>query len=72
MARIKAKVFGQRFCTYCGKTSMYYCEFEDKTLIGVCDCGNTDYCTRETKEKILERFGSRMKTPDIDTMYFDN
>lgn len=68
----KTKVFGMRFCTYCGKTQMYYCEFENGTVTGVCDCGNIDYCTGETKEDVIKRFGTRLTTPDIDTMYFEN
>ena len=68
----EAKVFGMRFCTYCGKTEVYYCEFKDGTVMGVCDCGNTDYCTRETKDDVIKRFGDRMKTPDIDVMCFED
>ena len=68
----EAKVFGMRFCTYCGKTKMYYCEFKDGTVLGTCECGNTDYCTRETKEDIIKRFGDNMKTPDIDIMCFED
>lgn len=72
MAKVKTKVFGQRFCTYCGRNAMYYCESEDNSVMGVCDCGNIDYCDRETKEDVLKRFGDDMKEPDIDVMYFDD
>ena len=68
----KAKVFGMRFCTFCGKTNMYYCEFKDGTILGVCDCGNVDYCTRYTKEDVIKHFGNEMKTPDIDVMCFED
>jgi hypothetical protein len=51
---------------------MYYCEAEDGDLIGVCDCGNVDYCMGETKESILKRFGDTMKKPDIDVMCFED
>ena len=69
---VEAKVFGMRFCTFCGKTKMYYCEFKDGTTLGVCDCGNIDYCTRYTKEDVIKHFGERLKAPDIDVMCFDD
>lgn len=70
MAR-KCKVFGQRFCTYCGNNKMYYFEREEGKPIGMCmTCDNDDYCDRETVEQVKARFGSGLKTPDIDYVVF--
>lgn len=65
------KVFGQRFCTYCGTYEMYYFE-QDNHPYGIClRCGNTDYCGNETKADVLKRFGNHMKKPDIDELVLE-
>ena len=68
MAKYKQfRVFGQRNCTYCGSAEMYYIDFFGNPL-GVCDCGNTDYCDHETETDVKKRFGDRMKAPNISTL----
>lgn len=59
---MKTKIFGTRFCTYCGGEVKYFL-YEGKP-IGTCSCGNTDYCDNETKEDVIKRFGSRFKPCD--------
>lgn len=61
---MKIKAWGKRFCTYCGGTKMYYMTLPTGKNIGVCDCGNVDYCDRQTKEQIQARFGERLKPCD--------
>lgn len=59
-----ARVFGQRFCTFCGKNTMLYYTWEEdgKTrVIGDCECGNIDYCDGETEADVKRRFGAHLK-----------
>lgn len=53
-------VFGERFCTYCGGKMFYFTD-ENNCPVGVCDCGNTDYCDNETVEDVKKRFGDCLK-----------
>ena len=64
------KVFGQRFCTYCGKDEMYYIDYNGKPL-GLCDCGNTDWCSGETEADVKKRYGTRLKPADIDILILE-
>ena len=60
---MKARVFGVRFCTYCGKKDMFYYMDGDQP-IGACSCGNTDWCDNETEADVKKRFGPYLeKTP---------
>ena len=52
-------VFGERFCTYCGRNMLYI--IDHGRPVGVCDCGNVDYCDNETVEDVKKRFGDVMK-----------
>lgn len=52
-------VFGERFCTYCGRNMLYI--IDNGQPVGVCDCGNVDYCDNETVEDVKKRFGDAMK-----------
>jgi hypothetical protein len=53
-------VFGERFCTYCAGTVIYF-TMENNEPMGVCSCGNTDYCDNETVADVKKRYGDRMK-----------
>ena len=56
----KYPVFGERFCTYCGGT-MYYITDTHNNPIGLCSCGNTDYCDNKTVADVKKQYGDRMK-----------
>lgn len=64
---MRYKVFGERFCTYCGGSVVYFID-EDGQPAGVCKCGNVDYCDNETVEDVKKRFGSSMHPPKCDTI----
>lgn len=68
MMKVDCKVFGKRFCTYCGKEEMYYITDDGGRPYGVCSCGNEDYCDGETVEQVKKRFGAKLKPADIDTL----
>lgn len=68
MKKVTCKVFGQRFCTYCGRNKMYYFIDGDGHPFGSCSCGNEDYCDHETVEQVKQRFGAKLKPADIDTL----
>ena len=57
------RCFGKRFCTYCGKNTMYYYSWKTNNklhLIGECSCGNIDYCDGETtEEEVAQRLKKR-------------
>lgn len=66
------KVFGQRFCTYCGKDEMYYIDYNGRPL-GLCDCGNVDYCDHDkTEADVKKRYGTRLKPADIDVLILED
>lgn len=65
-------VFGRRFCTYCGRTKMYYIRFEDNKPLGLCDCGNIDWCDNETEADVRKRYGADLKLPDIASLLLDD
>ena len=67
---IKAKVFGQRFCTRCGTTQMYYYTIEGQPEGSCQRCGNIDYCDDETEQQVKQRFGNLLRKADIDTLIF--
>lgn len=66
----KYPIFGERVCTYCGNT-MFYITEDDGSPIGVCDCGNIDYCDNETMEDVQKRFGTRLTPSKLDFLYTD-
>lgn len=65
----KVNVFGQRFCTFCGGTQMYYF-VEDGEPRGECRCGNIDWCDGHTVESVKKKYGARMMEPDIAYLLF--
>lgn len=65
------KTFGQRFCTYCGTTRMYYINFNGNPL-GLCDCGNVDWCDGETEAEVKKRYGKRLQPADIEFLEMDD
>lgn len=67
----KFRTFGQRFCTYCGTTRMYYIDFNGRPL-GLCDCGNVDWCDGETEEEVKQHYGQRLKPADIEFLEMDD
>ena len=71
MAKKKYVAYAKRFCTYCGKTEMYYCTTEDGP-IGVCSCGNTDWCDNMTEDDIKAQIGKgRLIACDVDIIFED-
>lgn len=68
---VKARVFGKRFCTYCGKTNMYYYTWEEEgktRVFGECftrGCENVDYCDNQTEEDIKKWFGDKLKPSSV-------
>jgi hypothetical protein len=62
----KFKVFGQRFCTYCGSDAMYYIEDGEQPRGFCCECDNVDWCDNETVEDVKKRYGDRLHEADID------
>ena len=67
----KFRVFGQRFCTYCGTNKMYYIHFNGSPL-GLCDCGNVDWCDGETEADVKKRYGARLQSADISFLEMDD
>lgn len=69
---VKYKTFGQRFCTHCGQTKMYYFidHINGGIPAGVCTtCDNIDYCDNETVEDVKKRFGEALKPADVEYVY---
>lgn len=56
----KFRTFGQRFCTYCGTNQMYYIDFDGSPL-GVCNCGNVDWCDNETETEVKKTIWRQTK-----------
>lgn len=67
----KFRVFGQRFCTYCGTNQMYYIDFNGIPL-GICNCGNTDWCDGKTETEVKKQYGARLKPADIPFLEMDD
>lgn len=67
----KFRVFGQRLCTHCGTTRMYYIDFNGRPL-GLCDCDNIDWCDGETEADVKKRYGTRLKPADISFLEMDD
>jgi hypothetical protein len=53
-------VFGERFCTYCAGTMLYFTN-ENNEPMGICSCGNTDYCDGKTVADVKKQYGDHMK-----------
>lgn len=67
----KFRVFGQRFCTYCGTNQMYYINFNGSPL-GLCNCGNIDWCDNKTETEVKKQYGARLKPADISFLVMDD
>ena len=58
-------IFGKRFCTKCGRNSMYYYKWKTskgEKVMGECfskGCNNIDYCDGETETSIKNRYHNR-------------
>ena len=65
------KTFGQRFCTYCGTTHMYYINLNGRPL-GLCDCGNVDWCDGETEADVKKRYSTHLKPADVNFLEMDD
>lgn len=64
--RMRVKVFGQRFCTFCGTNEMYYFHMNGKPIGACLRCDNTDWCDNETEADVKKRYGADLKPADIE------
>ena len=71
---IRARCFGKRFCTFCGRTNMHYYTWQENgetKCLGECftrGCGNVDWCHDKTEAEVKEQYGDHMLPPDYDTI----
>lgn len=62
---IKARIFGKRYCSFCGRQSMHYFKWTEngvENILGQCftrSCGNMDYCDNATEQSLKERYANR-------------
>lgn len=50
------KAYARRFCTQCGTYNMLYATVDGRP-IGMCDCGNTDWCDNKTEADVKAQIG---------------
>lgn len=68
---MKARVFGKRFCTYCGQTNMQYYSFIENGethVMGECftkGCNNVDWCDGKTEEDVKRQYGKHLVPSEI-------
>lgn len=65
------KVFGERICTYCGG-KMLYINFTNNQPLGLCDCGNTDWCDNKTEDDVKKQYGSHLRPSRIKILEMDD
>jgi hypothetical protein len=51
---------------------MYYIHFERNRPLGLCDCGNVDWCDGETAEDVKKRYGVHLHPADIIALEMDD
>lgn len=64
--KITVRAYARRFCTYCGTHNLLYATVDGHPL-GMCDCGNTDWCDNMTEADVKRLVAEGKLSPcDID------